>query len=789
MSFNKKIIDSRESQDWKEVQSVPLPSPSLKNIDFSKTSKLKLINQERPDIHIQDKPHPEPKQKTEKVSHLKNIDSETKSQSPKKQDRLLKKLKKQSIHYNQILSQKTKHIQIEEKAKYQSRLKGLEKKYQNQLIRLKSLIDEKSQKNEKQIQQLNLQKQAEKLYLEESHAEALSHIHQKNKNSLQKLKEIYHKKIRHFHAENKKKIRALRKEVKTHSIKEIFRQKKISHLTETNQKLSKNIKQIASQLHLKAARIHQIEAEFKKTLSKTKYDYEAQIHSLQLLSKTKKPGPDSAKLKVSYESKIQELEAQKEIIKNFEAKLYALKLQHKEELREIRENSSTKNLKKNYEEKLSTALSKHHSEVIQLNSEHRLQTELLKKNYDAHIHHLKSEFFNQTQNIKAQSEAILTKNSEDQQKLESQLTSQEAENKTFSEKLKQLQEEKEKQHLKNTQTEENYKTLLEKINFLESQNKGLNTQIEATQTQLEKSKKEALHYKEKTLSTEKTLEESKADLSAQFYKEKVEIRNQSETHIQKLQLEFHKEKLSWIEQSEKKEQEFVKKHTEDKAQMTKDFTTSIAALKKEQNSLIERIKSDHQKHTKEVCYDLKEAIEDNKEKYEQRILNIQKEASSRIAEIKTTHEKVLSSLSKEMEQALLDEKKKNTELVELYDRDTVQIQKELISLQTRFKNQEQDVIKWSSENKVLNKRVSTLISENKNFKDQNEALQFLSNALKKELEEKIKRIASLQKLNQHISQALFKAKKTEKAAAHNIDNTQKKNPLQHHDLVSKLHLY
>ena len=755
---------------------------------------LKLINQR--DLTFQ-----ESASKTAPQQKTSNSSSETLKKTSSS-SYLVQQMKKQTVYYNKLLNQKLKSLSH-----------SLSKKHQHELEVLQDQIEVLHEKHIKEINHVNLKHKAMELNLQEAYQENEELIKNKHKKEILRLKTAYRKKTAQFHAVNRKKMRVLRqvsKGIKKTTgnriqISQWLKQKNTiqSVLEDMKERLnakSNQVQTLQQELEKQSQKIQYTEDAYREKISKIKKEYAVQTHTARLLQKTqidqlknenlslggfkqkqylqiqslqsthdfeiretkknfrakmyalhlahKKEiqalvnRPSSLSLKQNYEEKIKKLQQEQaeytaEMEKNFSAKLYAVHLKHKEIVNKVKQNSSVRRAEELYKQQIKELNQQHASQIQWMQSDYEQNIALTKKDYESQLYHLEKEKGRQIEDLEKRIE-----DSEQNKPLYEELQRR-AEG--YQNQIKQL-ESSIQEHLKQEEK------ILQDQSHYESLAKKYKVQAEELKEQVQKYQSSGHHAQE-------DFKISLAQLKTKYYADKVEMRNQSEISIKKLKAEFHADKLTWIQQAEKRECDFKTDHQKEITQLKMDFEQSVQKMQKLHSQTIQKLKDSHKKDMNEVRYNLEEEIRDSKTRYEKTIDDLEDSFTNRITELKTSHEVYLQQLSREMESALIAEKKKNKELTQLYDRDTVNIQKELFSLQTRFKTAGESEGRLTSENHVLSKRVQSLLDENKTLKEQKTLLECNWSELKKEMEAKISQIQSLQKLNQHISQTLFRVRK------------------------------
>ena len=810
------------------MQSIPIPSPSFKEKRDAAPSKeekirsLKLIDQR--DLTFQESaaaPDPSPQQEPSKPVK--------KTPLQIKPSYFVQHLKKQNIYYNKLLNQKLKSLSH-----------SLNKKHQHELKTLKDQIEVLNDEHRKEIDNINLKYKAHELHLTESYQENEERFKNKFQKDREKLKADYRKKITQFHTSNKKKIHTLRQSIKETEVhkKQITQwvqhkhslKKAVSALKQKLQEKSDQVENLQQNLEDKSQFIQNIKQIHQKNISKLKKEYDIKVHAEKLLHQTQLSQLQNKNLSVknlqkTQGIKIQEMQSRhqfeiQEIQKNFRAKIYAIQLANKNEIQSLmRQRTSQSSMRdetierlkqdhkqyieemeKNFSAKLHAVQLKNASAVHKIKqdhsfkkitAQHKQQIEELNKHYESKIRWMQSDYEQSTALMKKNYESqlyYLEKEKTQQIQIMHSLTEDRDKNKNLYEELNKKEENyqskiKQLKYTLQEQYEKEKKLLKEQI-YYKKMEEEYKKQEEDLKEQIQKQKSYAKNSQEE-------FNVSLAQLKTKYYEDKVEVRNQSETGLKKLKAQFHADKLSWIQKAEKREYSLKEEHQAEITQVKKDFEDSLQTLQNSHHHTLQKLKDSHKKDMKEVRYDLEEKLKDSKTQYENIIENLEEGFAKRMTELKTSHEKHLYQLSREMEKALIAEKKKNEELTQLYDRDTVNIQKEFFSLQTKFKTHEESVGQLSSENEVLSKRVNRLLSKNQELKDQSASLQLSWTEMKQDLEAKNNQIQSLQKLNQHISQTLFQVRR-KTSALEKVRQTPRENQSMEKedgDIISELRLY
>lgn len=738
-------------------------------------------------------------------------------------------LKKQNIYYNKLLNQKLKSLS-----------RSLNKKHQYELKMLKDQIEVLNDEHRKEIDSINLKHKAHELHLTENYQESEERFKNKFQKDKEKLKADYRKKVIQFHTSNKKKIHTLRQSIKDTDVhkKQITQwvqhknslKKAIYSLKQKLKEKSDQIVNLQQTLENKSQLIQNIKQVHQENTSKLEKEYDVKIHAEKLLYQTQMNQLQNKNLSVKKLQQTRDVEIQamqsrhqfeiQEIQKDFRAKIYAIQLANKNEIqslmhRRVSQSSMrderierlkqdhkqyVEELEKNFSAKLNAVqlkntaavhkikqdhsfkkittqhkeqieeLNKHYESKIRwMQSDYEQNTALMKKNYESQLYHLEKE--------KTQKMQVITNLTEDLDKnknLYEELNKKEV---NYQSKIKQLE------HILQEQYEKEQKLLKEQVHY-----KKLTEEYKKQEEDL---KEQIREHQSCAKNSQEEFNVSLAQVKTQYYENKVAIRNQSEIGLKNLKAQFHADKLSWIQKAEKRECTLKEEQLAETTQIKKDFENSLQTLQNSHHQTLQKLKDSHKKDMREVRYDLEEKLKDSKTQYENIIEDLEEGFATRMTELKTSHEKHLYQLSQEMEKALIAEKKKNEELTQLYDRDTVNIQKEFFSLQTKFKAHEESVGQLSSENKVLSGRVDKLLSENQGLKDQSASLQLSWTEMKQDLEAKNNQIQSLQKLNQHISQTLFQVRK-KTSDLKKVRQTPRENQnveKEDGDIISELRLY
>lgn len=267
--------------------------------------------------------------------------------------------------------------------------------------------------------------------------------------------------------------------------------------------------------------------------------------------------------------------------------------------------------------------------------------------------------------------------------------------------------------------------------------------------------------------------------------EKIIIRSHNEDQLHKLRLQSESEKQELIHKLNEKEKQLIELHEQQLGGIKEKQKSSIQSLIDTQGESISKLKSSHKKDIDELRYENQSVLEEIHKKYKDTISSLENSISTRITELKTEHENQIEYMIKETEGSLVSGKVRNKELIELYDKDTVAMKRDLIALQSLTRVQKKDLDRVLQENQAFISRIETLLSENTKLKEQNQLSQDAWMRIDMDLEQKTKQISSLQKLNQHISQSLFQSKRNiEFKEQEGLSDKEPKKRL-----LSDLHLY
>ena len=814
MNISKKFLDRRNAKDWKAVQSIPIPksfkftaekgvkiieplkfpknfNPDIKNINIEEaqsTSSSKKTSSEN--VKTSKKPTQTRVQEVQsylqklseegsQILHLKGQIEDLRKKRKRENHQLKLRYEAQMLmlkdqHKHAFLQLKNKHKQAMDKMRLQqspvesSAKSGLKTEKQASLKKLLSLLKVKIAQSTQQSSQVNNSLAGSHLDTQQAEKEKYDKLKKKYQEKLKLLKDRYQTGLNLNQFELSRKLEQIKKDIRKdekHSYKNKIQEVK-DHYECQLLKLKKEKEQQQADLESQYKRqIHQIRKsshyenkDLKAHLLYMEQSHTEQVHNLRQV---------------------------------FKSKFHAQSLQYQQDLKKVREQNKVRRLKKHYAQKISSLKESYDNDLQQIQARFSSENQVLqntlntkKEFYEKQQAELKVQYENIIQNLKTEGLSAV-------QKLEQSLHSGQDEHEKILSSLKKDYESKVKMH------EDNLSHLQGKYQKLQSQSASLERQLAEYQSQA----KDLSHtHKVQTNILINRHKQEIADLEAQYLKDRIEIRSQSDAKINELKTSFHAEQLEWVKEQDKKDVRVKSMHENQINELKNSFNKTLDDLKTQSETSQNLIKDQYQKDLKEGAYELTSQLEEAQEKYKKSLSELEDSHSKRITGLKDTHESHLQYLTKDFEKNLIKEKQRNEELVQLYDKDTSEMRSHLLSVKSKLQSQEAGFKQLKEENQVLFKRNQTLIMDNKDLQSQNKTLQEVFGEVQSQLEEKIQQIQSLQKLNQHISLSLFKAqkKKSEGGQSHRAVPTAKQKSLNQKQEVeddketrlrSELHLY
>ena len=660
----KKLKDKRNTQDWSEVQSIPLPASKTSSKKSSPALEpLKLVGSNRPDLIIKE-----------------NLKEDSKGEFKKEP---LQSENKTLVNPKPPWSEGEASSSIEGGSFVEKSLHGIKRKSQYNQFLLKREIENLNLKHTQKTLGLTKKHKKSLIALKKGYEAQLKNKQTQFEQSLKTLKDQHKAKLKAKNLDNKKTMKALRRQLRLQPPSDFSLKKKlIEAVVHFKKEHDKKLRQIKiNHEEALAAR----EAAYKEALSQIKGDFKDQIIEIKTQQNSKLKA-----VHLQYKEKIEGL-------KNKKAwqNLKALTKQVEE----------LKNKKVNQDALAEEEAKKHQSEMLSLG-----------ENYKKEINTLKEQIQKAGQEIARRTDELQTY----------------------------------------THQEEELHTLRGRVLAHQTENTSLNRQMSEYKNQIEDLNRDKNQFlKQKEEQHKKQI----AELTSKHYEEKISIRSESDRKLSEMQMSFHTEKMDWIQKIQSAKSENKTAHQELIEKMENDFKNQTAEMKAEHEQNQRELSEAKTKELKEVQYTLNEKLEDHRQKYSKQIEDRERAHSERIMELKTSHENHILSMTREAEKSFIEERVKNEKLIRLYDADTESMKKDIALLQNSLNMKKDSANKLFGENKILSNRVQSILSENQTLKEQNSVLKEAFDELNSKLEQKLEQILSLQKLNQHLSQSLFKAKK------------------------------